>query len=429
LTHPEATDVPLALEAAIHQAKRREIDWLDEKSIPAGDGGWRSPSALGLALTAALHWSDDFSTAIDKAARIDGDSDSVACLTGMFLGAVGGVEALPLNWLKSLPQAKDIADLAERLWSGSKTQRNASLEQMIALQKMGAHFSPDDNPRLGRVGIWAPMANGQMIIAIRKLAEELGEELIERDGTFGIFVDPALTPSSIRQLAYQKSEPQNIGDAHCESGPEAYAFSDAEIIEDEEMDLGTAHKEDRSETTTALAKPIEVSWVGSDVGPGKGRIGITIAPGQNKPQVTDSVNRDLNIDLDRLKAVHRVDALISLIEDSELFDLNIPQLAQQAEARGIAILRSPILDGSPPDPEQARHIVHFATVLARAGQSVVFHCQGGRGRSGTLTACTLIAWGMAADKAISLTRDARPGAIENDIQEAFVNQFADQLNR
>ncbi len=46
------------LRAALVWAGQVE-DWLDEDVIPPGDGGWRSGSALGLAVAAALRWSDD----------------------------------------------------------------------------------------------------------------------------------------------------------------------------------------------------------------------------------------------------------------------------------------------------------------------------------------------------------------------------------
>ena len=104
-----------ALEAAVVQAARRELTWLDEDAIPDGDGGWRSPSALGLGLVAALRWGDDFGVAIDKAARIDGDSDSVACLAGMLIGAARGMSALPARWLAGLPQRERIDSAVDRL--------------------------------------------------------------------------------------------------------------------------------------------------------------------------------------------------------------------------------------------------------------------------------------------------------------------------
>lgn len=104
-----------ALLAAIDFTSRPGESWLDEPSIPTGDGGWRAASALGLAVAAALYWGSDFATAVDKAARIHGDSDSVACLAGMFLGAAGGEAVLPGAWLQALPERHRIESLAERL--------------------------------------------------------------------------------------------------------------------------------------------------------------------------------------------------------------------------------------------------------------------------------------------------------------------------
>lgn len=107
-------DVAESLRAALAWAQRGE-DWLDESMIPPGDGGWRSGSALGLAVAAALRWPDDLGMAVEKAARIQGDSDSVACLTGALLGAALGTEAIPRHWMETLPRRGEIANLADRL--------------------------------------------------------------------------------------------------------------------------------------------------------------------------------------------------------------------------------------------------------------------------------------------------------------------------
>lgn len=103
-----------SLRAALAWSVRGE-DWLDEKAIPPGDGGWRAGSALGLAVSAALRWPQNLGMAVEKSARIRGDSDSVACLTGALLGAALGTQAIPAHWLNTLPQAQTIADLADRL--------------------------------------------------------------------------------------------------------------------------------------------------------------------------------------------------------------------------------------------------------------------------------------------------------------------------
>jgi ADP-ribosylglycohydrolase len=107
-------EVAESLHAAVAWVQRGE-DWLDEAMIPPGDGGWRSGSALGLAVAAALRWPEDLGLAVEKAARIRGDSDSVACLTGGLLGAALGAEAIPRHWLETLPGRREIEEMAERL--------------------------------------------------------------------------------------------------------------------------------------------------------------------------------------------------------------------------------------------------------------------------------------------------------------------------
>ena len=93
----------------------RQQDWLDEAAIPQGDGGWRSGSALGLAIAAALRWPGQLQLAVEKSARIRGDSDSVACLTGALMGAASGCAAIPAHWLSTLPRRKAISTLADQL--------------------------------------------------------------------------------------------------------------------------------------------------------------------------------------------------------------------------------------------------------------------------------------------------------------------------
>lgn len=112
--------VATSLRAALAWADSDEV-WLDEGGIPPGDGGWRAGSALGLAVAAALRWPQDFGLAVEKAARIQGDSDSVACLTGAILGAALGTAAIPSAWRETLPQRAAIDNLAERLIALGKT--------------------------------------------------------------------------------------------------------------------------------------------------------------------------------------------------------------------------------------------------------------------------------------------------------------------
>jgi ADP-ribosylglycohydrolase len=105
-------DVARSLDTALAHAQRTDLRWLDEPAIWPGDGGWRSGSALALALAATLAWGDDARDAIDRSARIHGDSDSVACLVGMYLGAAHGLDALPADMLAAIPERAELERLA-----------------------------------------------------------------------------------------------------------------------------------------------------------------------------------------------------------------------------------------------------------------------------------------------------------------------------
>ena len=74
-------------------------------------------------MTAALRWSRSLPTAVEKAARIGGDSDSVAAITGLLLGAAG--RDIPVGWRHALPEADRIARLASDLHALSATPARA----------------------------------------------------------------------------------------------------------------------------------------------------------------------------------------------------------------------------------------------------------------------------------------------------------------
>lgn len=118
-------------------------------------------------------------------------------------------------------------------------------------------------------------------------------------------------------------------------------------------------------------------------------------------------------------------ALITLMERGEL-EWAGPTLAELAGACaefGMRHVYMPIVDSDIPDMDwERRWLSHGPELHAhlRAGENIVFHCRGGRGRAGLAVARMLIESGEDPAKAMARVRTARSGAIETEAQEAYL---------
>ena len=158
-----------------------------------------------------------------------------------------------------------------------------------------------------------------------------------------------------------------------------------------------------------------------------GRIGMTLAPGKRNVGMSAHWQRDLAVDLDRLRDCYQPNLLVSLIESHEFDLLKIPDLFEQAQARGMQICHFPIPDfGVPRSIDQFSLLVQDILAAAAVGQTIVIHCKAGLGRSGLVAASCLVALGATPKEAFQLVRRSRPGTIETAEQEAFVRKFADR---
>gem|GEM_PF-1530162 len=152
---------------------------------------------------------------------------------------------------------------------------------------------------------------------------------------------------------------------------------------------------------------------------------MTMCPGRRQRALSGVLwKRDLAVDLERLVEVDRIDVLVCLVEPRELFDIGARQLTAEAERRGLVVDHLPIPDGGVPRMGPARELVDRVVAALREGRSIAVHCAAGLGRSGTVTACILVALGVRVEIALRAVRFVRPGAIENLRQEAFVQRFA-----
>ncbi|GAA4339047.1 ADP-ribosylglycohydrolase family protein [Streptomyces venetus] len=77
--------------------------------------GWIAEEALATGLLCFLLFADEPVTALRRAACTAGDSDSIACLTGAFVGAYLGAEAWPTEWADRVEYRTDLLTLGA-LW-------------------------------------------------------------------------------------------------------------------------------------------------------------------------------------------------------------------------------------------------------------------------------------------------------------------------
>ena len=109
-------------------------------------------------------------------------------------------------------------------------------------------------------------------------------------------------------------------------------------------------------------------------------------------------------------------AIISLDSDSDF--------QGHAKEFGFEYFYSPIPDFSIPSFAQVEDCLDFIAANIKAGKPVAVHCRAGMGRTGTILACYLIRFeGRKASEAIFSVRRMRPGSIETDEQEEFIQDY------
>ena len=98
-----------------------------------------------------------------------------------------------------------------------------------------------------------------------------------------------------------------------------------------------------------------------------------------------------------------------------------------------------VVNYRPPIMSDLLEIISKMEETVRSDKGVIVHCGGGKGRAGTVLACYILKNGldgdlndtgypnMSAGDAIAKIRELRPGSIETEEQEQFINEYSNLL--
>jgi protein-tyrosine phosphatase len=103
-----------------------------------------------------------------------------------------------------------------------------------------------------------------------------------------------------------------------------------------------------------------------------------------------------------------LDVVVSLLEDSEIADLELSAEQVMCERAGLHFVRFPIPDrGVPRSTLEVLELVSTLVAELRNGRGVGIHCRMGIGRSASLAVCVLSASGMPLEKAWDAVQRSR----------------------
>jgi ADP-ribosyl-[dinitrogen reductase] hydrolase len=175
---------------------------------------------------------------------------------------------------------------------------------------------------------------------------------------------------------------------------------------------------------TSETDPIRIDFIRPDEG--WGLIGMSFCPGKKQMNArSGDWDRDLDADLSRIQE-WGAGMVVSLIETPEFETLQVVNLPETVTQMGMSWRHLPIRDRYPPNNE---FCLRWQTVAPEilstlaSGKNVFLHCMGGLGRTGLVAACILIESGLDPEEAIKKVRKARPKTIETAVQEYYVMNY------
>ncbi|CAE8687447.1 unnamed protein product, partial [Polarella glacialis] len=160
--------------------------------------------------------------------------------------------------------------------------------------------------------------------------------------------------------------------------------------------------------------------------PGGGELAMSYAPGRKRGQD----QRNLQDDVAAIRRKYKIDAIVTLLEERELQVMQCERMCETIEAEGMVWIYFSVRDKWVPGPLSTdsflQQLVLPVARRLQAGQRVLVHCNGGKGRTGTLAAALLLtSMGggspcMTLAEAVRALRGVRPGMLRNPLQQLFL---------
>ena len=156
----------------------------------------------------------------------------------------------------------------------------------------------------------------------------------------------------------------------------------------------------------------------------KGKIILTSFPGLNGKGIFEESLFFSQLDIFEKNNCSSITSFVEDIEFQKLYNKKF--FVEKTYKNNLKWYHLPISDLSAPNLD-FKYKWETTKVLLKNelinGHNIIFHCRGGKGRSGTVAAILLIDFGMDKKGAIELVRSRRKGAIETKKQEDFILSY------